>query len=187
MTQRRGDDPLLAPAGERQAREFLRETGNLRRCDSDRASSYEGPAAAPAQAGPRGGAPAPDDGLAPAADGRHAPATAPDFRGRGPVGYRRSDARLFELVCEALTEDPLVDASDILVGVHDGAVTLDGTVASDLQRRRALALAGGVYGVVECHDALHVRAPGERPSGVAPGDERTMTGERLSVVRQQHG
>ena len=32
-------------------------------------------------------------------------------RGRGPKGYRRSDERIREDVCERLTEDPFIDAS----------------------------------------------------------------------------
>lgn len=50
------------------------------------------------------------------------------FRGRGPQGYRRSDERLKEMICERLTEDPMIDASDITVEVKDQTVKLTGTV-----------------------------------------------------------
>lgn len=50
------------------------------------------------------------------------------FRGRGPKGYRRSDERLHEIICERLTDDPRVDASEIEVSVKDGEVSLAGTV-----------------------------------------------------------
>src|SRR5262245_20667475 len=49
--------------------------------------------------------------------------------GKGPRGYRRSDARIYEDVCEALTRDGEVDASDVEVTVEDGQVMLSGTVA----------------------------------------------------------
>jgi hypothetical protein len=52
------------------------------------------------------------------------------FRGRGPKGYRRSDDRIREDVCERLTRDDRVDASNIEVTVKDGAVTLSGTTHS---------------------------------------------------------
>jgi osmotically-inducible protein OsmY len=50
------------------------------------------------------------------------------YRGRGPRGYTRSDERLLETVCEQLTDDPRIDASDIEVEVKQQVVTLRGTV-----------------------------------------------------------
>jgi hypothetical protein len=50
------------------------------------------------------------------------------FAGRGPKGYRRSDSRIREDVCDRLTDAPFLDASDIDVTVTDGEVTLSGTV-----------------------------------------------------------
>ena len=51
-------------------------------------------------------------------------------RGKAPKNYVRSDQRIFEDVCEALTQLDAVDASDITVNVDKGVVTLDGTIAS---------------------------------------------------------
>lgn len=50
------------------------------------------------------------------------------YRGRGPKGYTRSDERLQEIICEKLTDDPDIDASEITVSVKDQVVTLEGTV-----------------------------------------------------------
>jgi hypothetical protein len=50
------------------------------------------------------------------------------YRGRGPQGYTRSDERLLETVCEQLTDDPQIDASDIEVEVKQQVVTLRGSV-----------------------------------------------------------
>lgn len=58
-------------------------------------------------------------------------------RGRGPANYTRSDDRIREDVCDALTDDWHVDASEIQVSVENGEVTLNGTVASREQKRRA--------------------------------------------------
>lgn len=50
------------------------------------------------------------------------------FRGRGPKGYQRSDERMKEIICERLTDDPRVDASDVSIEVKDRSVKLTGTV-----------------------------------------------------------
>ena len=52
------------------------------------------------------------------------------YRGLGPKGYRRSDERIHEDVCEALTEDADLDPSSVEVSVDAGEVTLSGTVSS---------------------------------------------------------
>ena len=58
-------------------------------------------------------------------------------RGRGPKGYLRSDERLLESICERLTDDPRIDASEIEVAVRDQVVTLRGSVD---QRRTKYAV-----------------------------------------------
>lgn len=63
------------------------------------------------------------------------------FRGRGPKGYTRSDARLEELICERLTDDPEIDASDIEVDVDKQLVRLSGTVEDRLMKYAAEELA----------------------------------------------
>lgn len=50
------------------------------------------------------------------------------YRGRGPKGYQRSNERLQELICDRLTDDPRIDASEIAVEVRDRTVQLTGTV-----------------------------------------------------------
>jgi osmotically-inducible protein OsmY len=49
-------------------------------------------------------------------------------RGKGPKGYARSDARVRELICEALTQHPRIDVSDVEVSVANGEVSLSGSV-----------------------------------------------------------
>src|SRR4051812_34845855 len=51
-------------------------------------------------------------------------------RGRGPKDFRRSDTRIHDEVCERLTDDHFVDASEITIEVKESEVTLSGTVAS---------------------------------------------------------
>lgn len=52
----------------------------------------------------------------------------PSQRGRGPKGYERSDERLKEMICERLTDDPVIDASEVAIEVINKTVKLTGTV-----------------------------------------------------------
>jgi hypothetical protein len=78
------------------------------------------------------------------------------FVGRGPKGYRRSDERIREDVCDRLSDDPHVDASDIDVAVKDGEVTLSGTVHERLAKRRSEDLAALISGVRDVQNHLRV-------------------------------
>jgi hypothetical protein len=101
--------------------------------------------------------------------------TREDFRGRGPRGYERSSERIYEDVCEALTEHPDVDASEIQVEVADGIVTLRGTVEERRQKRLAEDIAERAGGVRDVRNLLEL--------------ERGMVGdlsERASSRRNEH-
>jgi osmotically-inducible protein OsmY len=78
--------------------------------------------------------------------------------GRGPRGYQRSDERIREDVCDALTEADDVDASGIDVQVASGVVTLTGTVDSRYAKRRSEDLAESVSGVSEVQNHLRLQA-----------------------------
>jgi osmotically-inducible protein OsmY len=79
--------------------------------------------------------------------------------GKGPRNYRRSDARIYEDVCEALTRDGEVDATDLEVNVQDGQVTLSGSVAADDMNQRAEAVAACCAGVRGVQNRLETKAP----------------------------
>ncbi len=81
----------------------------------------------------------------------------PSHRGKGPVGYTRSDERIRELVCDALTDDHYVDATHIEVTVRNGEVTLAGTVDDRVQKRMAEACVESVGGVKDVHNQLRIR------------------------------
>ena len=70
------------------------------------------------------------------------------------MGFRRSDPRIREDVCECLTQDEDLDASEIEVGVADGEVTLTGNVTSRLDKRYAEDLSARVSGVRDVHNLL---------------------------------
>ena len=90
-------------------------------------------------------------------------------RGRGPRDYRRSDERIREDVNERLTDDPYLDATDVLVSVSDGEVTLSGHVAAREDKRRAERLAEDVAGVKDVQNNVRLRpTEGPLPSGAPP-------------------
>lgn len=130
--------------GDRFARGIHRRYGGAPNPGRDPGGAYGGPY----QGGSGGG-------------GGEAPrAAAGDHRGRGPRGYRRSDARILEEVNDRLTDDPHVDAGEIQADVKDGEVTLTGTVDGRAARRRAEDVAEAVSGVTYVLNNLRVRQPG---------------------------
>ncbi len=86
------------------------------------------------------------------------PAQGP-YAGIGPRAFRRSPERLRELICERLTDDPDVDASDIEVHVQGDEVTLTGQVDTRSQKRAAEACTEAVAGVRDVHNRLTLRRP----------------------------
>ncbi|RKF12644.1 BON domain-containing protein [Roseovarius spongiae] len=80
-----------------------------------------------------------------------------DHRGRGPKGYVRSDARIEEDVHDRLTDDAVVDATEISVSVQDREVTLDGTVDSRRAKRGAEDCVDSVSGVQHVQNNLRVQ------------------------------
>src|SRR5437762_9110510 len=85
--------------------------------------------------------------------------------GKGPKGYRRSDERIFEDVCDLLERDPEIDASDITVQVSGGEVTLQGSLNERWTKRRAEDLIDGVAGVKDVHNRLRVAERGGAAAG----------------------
>lgn len=95
------------------------------------------------------------------------------FQGVGPKGYRRSDQRIREDVCDDLTEDPSIDASEIDVMVSQGEVTLSGTVDSRYEKRRAEDWADRALGVTHVQNNLRIEQSANAPgmAGEAPRRE----------------
>jgi osmotically-inducible protein OsmY len=79
-------------------------------------------------------------------------------RGRGPKGYQRSDQRLLEDICERLSDDPYIDASDIEVTCESGNVTLAGTVESRAMKHEVEDLVADCHGAQDIVNNLKVAA-----------------------------
>jgi osmotically-inducible protein OsmY len=80
----------------------------------------------------------------------------PDFSGRGPKNWRRSDAAIAEDVNQRLTDHPEIDATDIEVQVSDCEVTLSGAIEHRSAKRLAEEVAESVPGVIDVHNRLRV-------------------------------
>jgi len=78
-------------------------------------------------------------------------------RGRGPKNYQRSDDRIYDDVCDRLSDDHHVDASDIEVSVSDREVTLSGEVDSKQAKRQAEDCADSCSGVEHVQNNLRVQ------------------------------
>lgn len=78
-------------------------------------------------------------------------------RGKGPKGYQPSDERLRENVCERLTDDPFIDATDVEVSVASGEVTLTGSVETRRMKFAAEELVSRMPGVVGIDNAIRIR------------------------------
>jgi hypothetical protein len=85
-------------------------------------------------------------------------------RGRGPRGYRRTSERILEDLCDRLTEDPFVDASEIEVQVNGTEVLLAGIVDDWTAQRQAQSIAQDVAGVTRVVNNLRVAAHLTEPS-----------------------
>lgn len=85
-----------------------------------------------------------------------------DFIGKGPQGYKRSDERIYEDVCETLLDSPRVDASDIEVTVREGKVFLRGTVKDRPMKRDAEMVIEHVPGIQDIQNELTFTSTGEK-------------------------
>jgi osmotically-inducible protein OsmY len=94
------------------------------------------------------------------------------YSGMGPQGYRRSDDRIFEDVCERLTMHGQIDPSDVEIEVEDGEVILKGNVDDRHTKRIIEDVAYSVTGVSDVQNNLRVsdfQSPSVR-YGYGPGE-----------------
>lgn len=86
--------------------------------------------------------------------------------GAGYPGYSwtappetRHDDRIHDDICDRLSISEEVDASEVVVEVQAGNVTLTGTVENRHMKQVARDIAESVPGVSSVHDRLHVEQP----------------------------
>ena len=88
------------------------------------------------------------------------------FRGRGPQGYVRPDERIRDDIIDRLTDDDDIDASQILLMIEEGVVTLTGNVPERGMKHRAEDIAAEASGVREVRNEIRVDTA--RPRSAAP-------------------
>ncbi len=77
-------------------------------------------------------------------------------RGRGPRGYARPDSRIMDDICESLTQDRELNASEVEVKVESGVVTLTGKVENRSMKRHAGSIVDEISGVKDIHNLLEI-------------------------------
>lgn len=97
-------------------------------------------------------------------------------RGRGPKNYSRSTERVREDVCERLSSDPYIDASDIDVNVgENGRIVLEGTVNERWMKHRIEDMIDATPGVQHIENRLRISSPGSESSS-QPGSRSSGSG-----------
>lgn len=102
------------------------------------------------------------------------------YRGRGPKGYHRSEQRIREDVCDRLSEDDWLDASDIDVKVQGEEVILTGSVHSREDKRRAEDLIEVISGVRNVENRLRVEHGESASSSGTIGNTSSSTSNRTT-------
>jgi osmotically-inducible protein OsmY len=82
------------------------------------------------------------------------------YKGKGPKDYKRSEERIKEDVCDRLSDDDLLDATDVQIQVQDNEVILSGTVNEREQKRRAEDLVESISGVTHVQNNIRVNRSG---------------------------
>lgn len=105
------------------------------------------------------------------------------FSGRGPKGFKRSDDRIKEEVCELLTRDHAIDAEDIDVEVKEGEVTLTGSVPERRMKHMAEDCVERALGVKDVINNIRVK---RESSSTTSSDTNTtsLTGDRTTTGKK---
>jgi len=113
-------------------------------------------------------------------------------RGKGPKGYTRSDDRLKEVICEKLSDDPMIDASEISVEVTSQVVKLTGTVDDRATKYEVEELIERCGGVKDIDNQLRVRSGSSQSwqtgsQGGSTGGSTEEAGSGTSQMTSQSG
>jgi hypothetical protein len=77
--------------------------------------------------------------------------------GKGPKGYKRSDDRIREEVCDCIARQGHIDASDVEVKVESGTVVLTGTVGQRHHKRVLEQMVERLHGVDDVKNELRLK------------------------------
>lgn len=79
------------------------------------------------------------------------------YYGKGPKGWKLSDEKLREKVCEVLLHSHEVDASEMEVKVEEACVYLSGNISSKGMKNVAEDLVGSIPGVEDVFTRLKIK------------------------------
>lgn len=105
-------------------------------------------------------------------------------RGKGPKGYERSDDRLKEVICERLSDDPDIDASEISINVTGGTVKLTGTVDSRADKYSVEEMVANCSGVKDVDNQLRVQSGRSQSQA---GQHETASGNYSASSQEGYG
>lgn len=108
--------------------------------------------------------------------------------GKGPRNYRRSDESIADELIDRMTDHDELDATEILLLVEDGVVTLTGEVPERRMKHMAEDLAEQVRGVQDIHNRIRVdngsSSFGPAGQAVRSGDNQVGSGFSSSGRRE---
>lgn len=100
------------------------------------------------------------------------------FSGTTPKNFKRSDERIYEEICEKLSDEGHFDISEVEIKVEGGEVTLEGSIESRSDKHRIEILAESVMGVKEITNQLKivkgVKSSGSRESTSSSDSESSL-------------
>jgi hypothetical protein len=92
--------------------------------------------------------------------------------GRGPKGYKRSDERIKEDICEQLWRSESIDSSEVTIAVKEGEVILSGTVPERWMRHEIENIADDSMGVQNIDNNIRIQRQTEETSTEAASAAR---------------
>ena len=106
---------------------------------------------------------------------------------RGPKGYKRSDERIREDLCDRLSDHHEVDSSDVEVKVQSGEVILSGHVTERRHKHLIEQLAESISGVQDVRNEIRVKRPGQESQETrgAGATATTTTGTSANENKQE--
>jgi len=105
---------------------------------------------------------------------------------KGPKGYKRSDERIREDVCDALSMSEELDPTEIEVTVSNGEVMLAGSVPERAMKWHAEQLVDNIGGVNEINNQLRVRRA-DQPSSSMMGQQPSSAMSSSSTTPTSRG
>ena len=110
-------------------------------------------------------------------------------RGRGPRSEMRPDTSIADDIYQRLTDDEELDASEILLSVEDGFVTLTGEVPDKTMKRRAENIAAQARGVRDVRNRIRfddgIASFGPAGRAVRSGNDQLGSGFSSSERTQE--